>query len=213
MSGLVFISYSRQDDSFVRQLFLELEARHISCFYDQRRIRVGDKWTKEIEQSIDDCSCVLVVLSLQSLKSENVAQEINLAIECQKPIVPLKYQEVPVKNYHLAGRNYFSFVGKFDIVDTGIHIHEQAIDELILALINAGYSPENKSTPNLDPSSLGNDTLLKAEFLPDTSIVASPATVSLEKTNRSIEIEPFQTPTSIKQVLSSLAKNSIRALC
>lgn len=86
--GHVFISYSRRDQDYARQLADQLRANSFAVWIDDR-IDYGDRWFKEIEQAIVDCAAITVIMTPESHESEWVHREILIAKREKKPIFPL----------------------------------------------------------------------------------------------------------------------------
>ncbi len=85
----IFISYSRQDQEPVGRLRDHLEGLDYGVFLDQDDIRAGRLWRAQIVQAIEDCSLYLIVLSENSLHSDNVRRELDLARQKNKSILPV----------------------------------------------------------------------------------------------------------------------------
>ncbi len=94
MSDDIFISYSRRDQEFVRQLASDLNTKVAGVWFDQSDIQVGQLWRQQIEQGVRDCKAVILVLSPDSAASQYVQMEINLALEKKKTIIPILYRQV-----------------------------------------------------------------------------------------------------------------------
>jgi len=108
----IFISYSRRDETFVKQLYAELVNRGISTWYDRKNIGIGEQWAEEIVKGIRDCQVFLLSLSPDAADSPNVRKEVDLAQRYQKKIVPLIWRptEIPVAmEYQLAGIQWIEF--------------------------------------------------------------------------------------------------------
>jgi serine/threonine-protein kinase len=86
--GHIFISYSRRDQDYARQLADQLRANGFDVWIDDR-IDYGDRWFKEIEQAIVDCAAITVIMTPNSHESEWVHREILIAKREKKPIFPL----------------------------------------------------------------------------------------------------------------------------
>ncbi len=86
---LVFVSYSRTDDAFVRRLVDDLSANGVNVWWDQRDITAGQRWDMAIERALDEATHVLFVMSKSSTRSDNVRDELDTAIDEGKVIVPV----------------------------------------------------------------------------------------------------------------------------
>ena len=88
----VFLSYSRKDLAFVKQLAADLKANGLEVWYDLSRLEGGDRWSRAIEQAIRYSQFVIVVLSPDSNESEWVEKEFIFASGLKRKIIPLFYR-------------------------------------------------------------------------------------------------------------------------
>ena len=104
----IFISYSSKDREHAGQLTRLLTSAGLSVWIDHSQIEISTSWSKEIVQAINDCIAFVVLLSPNSLVSNNVIKEVSLASEKRKKILPLDLDIEPVQlnedfEYQLAG--------------------------------------------------------------------------------------------------------------
>ena len=85
-----FISYSRADSSFAVRLAKDLKSAGFDVWLDQLDIPTGARWDDEVEIALDSCKTFMIVLSPESLQSQNVKDEIGFAIDSGKDILPLR---------------------------------------------------------------------------------------------------------------------------
>jgi WD40 repeat protein len=83
-----FISYSRADRSYVDRLAGHLTAQGIPVWYDYE-IETGDHFAAVIQEKLDTCAAVVVVLTPDSMASPWVNREISYAIAEGRPVLPL----------------------------------------------------------------------------------------------------------------------------
>jgi hypothetical protein len=88
----VFISYAREDESFVLQLAANLKKRGVPIWLDQWSIPPAADWDKAIDDALYECARLLVVLSPASVESREVRSEWRTAFRANKPIVPVLYR-------------------------------------------------------------------------------------------------------------------------
>ncbi|MBL8164959.1 MAG: toll/interleukin-1 receptor domain-containing protein, partial [Anaerolineae bacterium] len=100
----VFISYSRRDTAFVRQLFEALKQQGREAWVDWQGIDYSTRWWEEICQGIERADNFVLVISPDSLTSEYCQREIAHARQHNKRIIPFVYREVDEKA--LAGEWY-----------------------------------------------------------------------------------------------------------
>jgi hypothetical protein len=86
--SFIFISYSRQDQTYVDLLVQALESHRLPVWMD-RRINYGSRWPQEIEDHLERCQVFLLVMSPRSKESHWVDVELTRALERRKPIFPL----------------------------------------------------------------------------------------------------------------------------
>ncbi|MDB4292886.1 toll/interleukin-1 receptor domain-containing protein [Maribacter sp.] len=91
----LFISYSRDDLAFVTRLVDALRKKGEDVWFDSQ-IRSGNQWDHTIEQEIRRADVLITVLSETSVASHNVMDEVSLAIDLGKTILPVKIQECEV---------------------------------------------------------------------------------------------------------------------
>ncbi len=100
----VFISYSRKDADFVRQIFDALNAQNRKAWVDWRGIDYSTKWWEEICGGIEEADNFVLIVSPDSLESIYCQREIEHARKNNKRIVPFLYQ--PVDEVQLIGEFY-----------------------------------------------------------------------------------------------------------
>lgn len=86
---LVFVSYAAEDRALVDAVEVELEAAGYAVWRDVESIRAGEAWRAAIVAGVRRSAAVLVVVSRWSSTSREVARELALADEEDRPIVPL----------------------------------------------------------------------------------------------------------------------------
>src|SRR5260221_4734863 len=94
--ALVFVSYSRRDQTFVKQLVGDLHKNNVPIWYDQESILAGQRWDDAIDKGLTDATHLIFVLSPDSGGSENVKDEVDTAMDAdtEKSIVPILLRDV-----------------------------------------------------------------------------------------------------------------------
>lgn len=103
MEHTVFISYSRQDAPIANAIRHYLEDVGIRCWIDVRGINDQD-WAAEIMNGLRQCDIYVIVLSRNSIASEEVAKEVTQATHMCKYILPFKVDDEMLPDrlqYHL----------------------------------------------------------------------------------------------------------------
>jgi non-specific serine/threonine protein kinase len=113
----VFLSYASADRERAIQIADALEARGITIWMDRKSISGGSSWSAAIVRGIEECAALLVLCSAAAMESPNVAQEVQLAWERRRPLVPLLLEEVHLPRaieYALAGRQWLEILDRPD---------------------------------------------------------------------------------------------------
>jgi len=107
-----FLSYSRKDSEFTTKLYNDLVSRAIKVWLDTQNIPYGKNWDDVIDEVLrrEQITHFLVVLSITSVQSENVRDEIGAArsrgIEF---IIPLIIEECDIP-FRLLRKNHINFM-------------------------------------------------------------------------------------------------------
>lgn len=90
----VFISYSRKDSDFVRQLHGALQTQGRDVWVDWEDIPLTANWWQEICGAIDSSDSFAFVISPDSVNSQVCRDEINYAVENHKRFIPIFYRDI-----------------------------------------------------------------------------------------------------------------------
>ena len=108
----VFVSYSRKDADFALKLSKELKSCGLNIWLDKLDIKPGDIWEKEVENAIVTCGQLLIILSLDSVSSDNVRDELSYSIEKRKRIIPVLFKKCEIP-FRISRRHYCDFTGSY----------------------------------------------------------------------------------------------------
>src|SRR5229473_4767099 len=106
MAERLFISYARKDREQVMPWVHRLQAVGVTVWVDESGIDAALRWSQEIVEAIEGCQAFVLMMSPASVASEHVTREVALAMDGEKPILPLVLEPatVPVAlRYPLAG--------------------------------------------------------------------------------------------------------------
>ena len=84
-----FLSYSRRDQKVALRLADDLIAAGVSVWVDQYDIQPSQHWDRAVEAAVRGCNGFIAVLSPASVASANVADEVSVAIDDGKSIIPV----------------------------------------------------------------------------------------------------------------------------
>jgi tetratricopeptide (TPR) repeat protein len=128
-SEFVFISYHRGDSDYVARLVDHLRGAGLEVWRDTERIRYGDRWEQVTRDEVARCAALVVVMSPAAEASLHVGNELSLARELGKPILPV----------WLSGDRHFALGGlhSFDAREGGLP-DDRFLDRLTALTATAG---------------------------------------------------------------------------
>lgn len=113
-----FISYTRRPDdtAFVDRLRQDLLARGKQVWLDRHRIEPAADWRQRIARGISAAKALVFIVSPESLASSECAQELDIAAQQSKLIVPVIFKDVDPKSVPevLAKPNWIYFRAEDD---------------------------------------------------------------------------------------------------
>lgn len=111
----VFISYSHKDQKFAFKLHAWLVQLGIDAWIDKTKIIGGEKWVKAIEEGLENCKVMLLILTPDSINSENVADEWQYHLDQKKPLIPLLLRPTKLK-FRIHRLQYIDFYEQEEFV-------------------------------------------------------------------------------------------------
>lgn len=90
----VFISYSSKNQQVADSVRFLLKKNGISCWMAPYDIPIGSSYAYVINDALENCSCLLLLLTNASQTSEWVEKEVGRAISCKKPILPMQLEDL-----------------------------------------------------------------------------------------------------------------------
>lgn len=108
----VFISYNSSDQHIARAVCHYIEERRLRCFIAPRDITESD-WAGNITAAIESSAAFVIIVSGNSISSNEVAKEITLATRCSNFIFPFRIDHAELNgrmNYHLSAFHWIDAV-------------------------------------------------------------------------------------------------------
>jgi hypothetical protein len=84
-----FISYARADAEVALKLAEDLRRAGAAIWVDQLDIKPSDRWDRAVEAGLRNSVGVVLVMSPRAVASENVLDEISVALDAGKQVVPV----------------------------------------------------------------------------------------------------------------------------
>ncbi len=137
----IFISYSRRDEVLARRLAGSLSQMGADIWLDVDDIPVGMNWSSAIQQGLDTCDLMILILSPDSMASHNVANEWQFYLDHRKLLVPVLARPTQV---------HFQ-LNRIQYVDFHAQPYELALGQLVTKLAQQGVRlnvpPELRNIP------------------------------------------------------------------
>lgn len=92
----VFVSYAHLDQESVFAEIKRFNEAGFHVWYDEG-ISPGNEWTDEIADALDGCSLFVVMITPTSAPRKNVLNEINFALDENKPFLAIHLEETEIK--------------------------------------------------------------------------------------------------------------------
>jgi hypothetical protein len=93
---LAFFSYAHEDAEFALRLAKDLRAGGAAIWIDRLDIKPGQRWDRAIEDALAKCPQLLVILSPNATESTNVMDEVSLALEEGKTVLPVVHRQCKI---------------------------------------------------------------------------------------------------------------------
>ncbi len=139
----IFLSHNHADKPFVNKLAEDLRKSGYYVWTDDAEIKIGDSLIQKIREGIDNVAYVGAVISLNSVESEWVKKELDIAtnqeIEGKEvKVLPLLLDDIELPGF-LKGKKYADFRDE--------HLYDGSLDEIKKRLDEfpkekSGYTPD-----------------------------------------------------------------------
>ena len=109
MAHDVFISYASQDKLVADAVCSTLEAENIRFWFAPRDVPLGEHWAASINNAIKTASIMVLIFSENSNQSEQVINELTLAVKSKVTVMPFKIDDAlphGVMEYYLAATHW-----------------------------------------------------------------------------------------------------------
>lgn len=183
----VFISYSRKDSIFVESLHKALINAGKEVWIDWEDIPYSSKWWDEITEAIQGANTFICVLSPDYMSSRTCVDELNLADQLNKRIIPTLHREFDAKlntNNSISKINWLLFRDDDDFTKSFENLVETINKDLdwikfhtrLLVRASEWAGKKNDNSYHL----YGKD-LEEAEFFVKDGLKKSPPLTTLQK--------------------------------
>jgi len=143
--GHIFISYSSKEAAVAAKVCDYLEASGIRCWIAPRNIDAGGNYASQIVSAIKTCEILVVLASENTNASGHVSNEVSIAFDNRKVIIPFKLQDFNFTD------EYLYFLGRKHWIEAYEDLPGamRTLKETILSLSTA-FQPEKEPTPAVE---------------------------------------------------------------
>jgi hypothetical protein len=123
----IFISYSIKDAEVADRIHQKLVKEGLDVWVDREDLQGGDLWRRQIVEAIASCSAFVIILSPDSVRSNNTRKELDIAEGKNRRIIPVMISKINIPSemeYQLAG---------VQVIDLSSNL-EAGLDRLIESL-------------------------------------------------------------------------------
>jgi len=112
----IFVSYSRRNKDFCKQITDELQKREFDFWVDWEGIPPTVDWMKEIEKGIEEADTFLAIVTPDWMASRVCIDELNIAVKNGKRLIPVVPCDIVWNDVHpaIAHLNFIFFTETFD---------------------------------------------------------------------------------------------------
>ncbi len=106
----IFVAYAREDwERAVAPLMLALQDAGMAVWVDQYLVHGGDDWRAAVDQALNECWLMVLVLSPEALDSRHVKLQYRYFINREKPLLPFAYKPVGKLPPEFSGRKVIHY--------------------------------------------------------------------------------------------------------
>lgn len=113
--GCVFISYSTSDKEIADKVRRHLIDTNCACWMAPYDIPAGSRYAHLLNDALENCSCLLLLLSNAAQESQFVEREVERAVTYGKPIITVKLEDLVLNSgfkFYIGGRQ---IIDAFDL--------------------------------------------------------------------------------------------------
>ncbi len=139
----LFISYSHDDEKYVKELARLLEKYGKHSVWMDEDLKGGEHWWSRILDEIEGTTCVIAVLSPSSRDSKYCIAELSYAHELNKPILPLIHKRFDLHDLP----DYLQQIHNVDIIDIpeskALEHCDDSLSNILSEIEKGKYQPPN----------------------------------------------------------------------
>lgn len=140
----IFVSYSNKDKAVADTIVASLEKIGIRCWYAPRDIKPSDDWGESIIKAIEKSKIFLLIFSENANQSRHVLDELILAINEEKTVLPFRVENLEPKG---AMRLHLSSWHWLDAYDPSWENYIQKLIQTVSANLDVSIDEKSLEKP------------------------------------------------------------------
>ena len=147
MSGThqIFISYSSKEKETAKRVCSFLEKNKFTCWIAPRNINPGENYPTQIVNAIRKCEILILLASENTNVSGHVSNEVSIAFDNRKTIIPFKIQDVKFSDEYLYFLGRKHWIEAHGDIDAGLEKLLETVSHIL------AYNRQSESTDTPSP--------------------------------------------------------------
>ena len=148
----VFISYASKEMEVAARVCKFLEDNGIRCWIAPRNVSAGSNYATQIVSAIKKCSLLVLLASENTNSSGHVSNEVSIAFDNKKSIIPFKIQDFEFTDEYLYFLGRKHWIEAHGDVNAGLAV----LKNTVLSLMGPDDTAERQEeTPETVPAENG----------------------------------------------------------
>lgn len=131
MQHIVFISYSSREADVAIKVCEYLETNGIKCWMAPRNVIAGSNYATQIVSAIKACSVLVLLASENTNASGHVSNEVSIAFDSKKLIIPFKLQNFEFTDEYLYFLGRKHWIEAHEDFNSGLELLKSTINEAV----------------------------------------------------------------------------------
>lgn len=144
----LFVSYSHDDQAWVYDFWRALQEQTNYHIWLDRRLVPASDWWQTILQNIEECDCLIAVLTPRALESMFCAAELDYALALNKPILPLLLKQCDYPDKLNLRHIQYEYIGGVPMDRVLLRV-TFALGELRMKVASGTYPPQHAPRPEV----------------------------------------------------------------
>jgi len=139
----VFISYSSKDADIATRVCEYLESNEIACWIAPRNVDAGSNYATQIVSAIKNCDILVLLASENTNASGHVSNEVSIAFDNKKSIIPFKLQDFSFTDEYLYYLGRKHWIEAHSNINSGLSFLMETIESILNSKDISPYANES----------------------------------------------------------------------